>query len=475
MIRTLFLILTFMFVLGAGLVAPFVATLGYVWVDTFQPQAVAYFLLNRIPVAQIMAIAAVGGYFLMDRRSPPRFTLVIGLTAMLVIWVTMTTLLWAELPNDAFGKWTWAVKTVAFSAFIPFVIRSRVQIEAFVQTFVFSLSATLIPFGAKIAISGGGYGRELGLSGGNTGLSEGSTLAAVSVMVIPLVLHLRKHTIIIPKAFAFRQMYLALAAAAVLTTIGTYERTGLIGLIVVGLYMFVQSKNKIGFAICVLAVAATIAYTSSAAWTDRISTITNPESENSALGRILVWKWTLNYVTSHPLGGGFAAYMIDRLEFPSGAVQFGLAFHSIYFEVLGEHGWIGLGLFLGMMMSSLLTLQKARRVARKFESLAWCADLAGALQVALAVLMTCGAFIGIAFQPWLYYLFALSVSVSQYVRRVTLPDSAVRTKIGSRPLPTPARNLGLPQSSRVAQAEPPAAGTGLASSLRTAWRPGTSR
>ena len=60
-------------------------------------------------------------------------------------------------------KWDWAFKTVMFSAFIPLVIRSRVQIEAFVQIYVLTLAANFIPFAAKVLISGGGYGRNLGL------------------------------------------------------------------------------------------------------------------------------------------------------------------------------------------------------------------------------------------------------------------------------------------------------------------------
>ena len=39
------------FVFGA--VAPFILTLGYIWVDTFRPQEVAWFVMNQLPVAQL--------------------------------------------------------------------------------------------------------------------------------------------------------------------------------------------------------------------------------------------------------------------------------------------------------------------------------------------------------------------------------------------------------------------------------------
>ena len=52
------------------------------------------------------------------------------------------------------------------------MIRSRIQIEAFAQTYVLSLAANFVPFGVKTFISGGGYGTNLGLEQGNAGLSE---------------------------------------------------------------------------------------------------------------------------------------------------------------------------------------------------------------------------------------------------------------------------------------------------------------
>jgi hypothetical protein len=61
--------------LGLGIATPFVMTLGYVWVDTFRPQDVAYLILNELPVAFIMGAGAFMTYFLLDRRSPPPLTL----------------------------------------------------------------------------------------------------------------------------------------------------------------------------------------------------------------------------------------------------------------------------------------------------------------------------------------------------------------------------------------------------------------
>ena len=436
MIRSLFVTAIFLTFVGLGVGTPFVLTLGYAWVDTFRPQAVAYIILNQIPVALIMGVLAPFSYLMMDRRSPPRLTLPTALTVMMGCWVTAS-LVWAEMPQEAWEKWDWAFKTVMFSAFIPVVIRSRVQIEAFAQTYVFSLAANFIPFGVKVLISGGGYGRNLGLEGGNSNLSEGGLLSAICLMAIPLALHLARHTQLLPRNRMVAVGYVGLCGLALVTAVGTFERSALVGLVVMGVYMLTRSRHKVLFGCCLVAITLVLVYTMSASWDARITTIQDPTKETSALTRLLVWKWTFNYALSHPFGGGFNAYMVDRIEYPDGQVIFGRAFHSIYFEVLGEQGWVGLGLFLGAAVSAFFGLRRLAKRVRNVPHLAWCADMSDALQTGLAVFMTSGAFVGIAFQPAFWYFIAMSVSLREYVRRAEAPQqtqSGWRARVAASPI-----------------------------------------
>jgi putative inorganic carbon (HCO3(-)) transporter len=418
LVRSLFLAIVYLVFLGAGMAAPFVFTLGYAWVDTFRPQEISMILLRQIPVAQIMGIGAIGGYFFMDRRSPPRVTLMTVLTLLMAIWVTLT-LTWAEDPSLGWVKWDWAFKTVVFAAFVPFAIRSRVHIEAFVQTYVFSLAGNIVPFGLKTLISGGGYGRNLGLMGGNSNLAEGGLLSTICLMSIPLALYLSKHTLLLPRTRLISLGYIGLAGLAVVTALGTFERSALIGLAVLGMFLVVWSRHKILFAIIGAGLGAGLLYLSSAAWLGRMGTISGlGTTEDSGMTRILVWKWTLGYAIEHPFGGGFGAYVASRIEFPDGSVVFGRAFHSIWFEVLGEQGWIGVGLFIGLAALSFFSLRRASRLARTLPDMVWCVDLAHALQAGLVTFLACGTFVGIAFQPMFWYFTALSISLSEYVRRV---------------------------------------------------------
>ena len=423
MIRSLFLLFVYLSFLGLGVVAPFVMTLGYVWVDTFQPQYVAYVILNQFPVALIMGGGAVLSYLALDRRFPPMLTVQSVLQILLAIWMTMT-LLWAEVPGPAFDKWDVAFKGMVFSAFIPLVIRSRIQIEAFAQTYVFALAANFLPFGMKVLMSGGGYGRDLGLVGGNSGLGESGYLATTCLMAVPIMLALSKNTLLMPKIPLVPLGYLGMVMLALITAIGTHERGALLGIAVLGINLFMRSRRKFMFLLLCIPVAFAISDALLDSWTSRGTTMTEYSSENSAFVRILVWRWTFDYSLTHPWGGSFNSFFINSIVIPGdalnpdGSIQFGRAFHSIYFEVLGELGWPGLIMFMMTIVSTMLSLRGMSKKCRKIPELVWLADMADALQTGIVVFMTTGAFLGIAFQPTFWYFVAMAICLRAHLWRV---------------------------------------------------------
>jgi putative inorganic carbon (HCO3(-)) transporter len=429
-LRSIWLLFVYVSFLGLSTSAPFIATLGYVWVDTFQPQSLAYIVLNQLPVAMIMGVVALAGYLALDRRSPPPMTIQTGLQISMAIWICLTTL-WAQVPEAAWIKWDWAFKTVAFATFVPYVIRSRVQIEAFAQTYVLSLAANFIPYGIKVMLTGGGYGVNLGLQQGNAGLAEGGLLSTACLMAVPLAIYLSAHSQLIPKIKGLTLAYWGVAGLAIITALGTYERSALLGLAILGVYMWVRSRHKLGFGIVLAIGACIMMYVGVGAMTSRAA-IGDYKTDGSAQVRLLVWQWTLEFTATHPFGGGFATYLINHLELPgnsdiSAHTEFGRAFHSIYFEVLGEHGYPGIVMFLLLAGSTFFMLRRIAKRARPYPELQWVVGLADALQSGLAVFMTCGAFVGVAFQPMFWYFISMSISLNAYMWRVERQGAASET------------------------------------------------
>lgn len=426
---------------AAALVAPFIAVLGYVWVDIFQPQQAAYSIFSSFPPSLLMAIFAIAIPLAYQVLRPPKDKTIFTLICIFALWTCLTTL-WAYVPLAAWAKWDWAFKVMVFAAFLPWVVRTRLQIEALVHVYCLSMSVHIVAAGTKTILTGGGYGLVLGVVNQNSGLGEGSTFATASLMTLPLCTYLAKYNTIIPAWLQPKYLYFSIATLALIAALGTFARTGLIGLAVLGVgYIFV-TKRKATAVTCMVLVAIAVAYLGSDAWRDRMSTIQNYNSEESAFGRILVWRWTWEFVLDHPVGGGFDVFRLNEIlhydpvndRYTTAKAK---AFHSIYFEVLGEQGFPGLIIYLMLLGATAMKLFNMRRAADTQLNPEWSKDLAGTLLLSLTILSLCGLFIGIAYQAIVFYLFALTSALYSATKENDQPMSDIHARSSSHRIYAP--------------------------------------
>jgi probable O-glycosylation ligase (exosortase A-associated) len=281
----------------------------------------------------------------------------------------------------------------------------------------------------KTILGGGGYQTLSVMGTGNSGLSESSTLALVCVMMIPLVMFLMRHTLLFPKNLLTQGLFLGIVAMSLAAVVGSGARTGVIAVAVMCMLSMLQSKKKLWWlaGLAIVAVVLLNLDLSATRWGERMSTIETYNADSSALGRLKVWEWTLNFVASHPLGGGFNSFLHNRIMFvsPDGVVQYlpegqtgGKAFHSIYFEVLGEQGYVGFAIYFAVVTLALLKLLKLKKTWRDHAGMSWIAGLANALLTSILVFLAGGAFVGIAYQPFIFYMISLTVAIDQYAARV---------------------------------------------------------
>ena len=417
--RSLFLLGVYCAFFFYGLSAPFILVLGYVWVDIFTPQLISYGVLTEIPVSLLLGLAIVLSMARLPSSPDVKLRAITVLTGLLAAWMTAS-LSWAVVPDAAWIKWNWAFKSVAFSCLIPFFFRNRVQIESLIWIIVLSGMGHCIPFGVKILVSGGGYGRSLGLIEANTGYGESSMLAIFAVTLLPMCIYLQQHTVLFKQTKLFKLVLWGFMAAAVLTALGTYARAGLISMGVFGALVFVLSKRK--WLIVLLAAVFTLGVGAfmGEAWTQRMGTIADAGDDSSAMGRVGVWLWTLDFVAQHPLGGGFDVYRINQigLVMTDGKLlqAAGKAFHSIYFEMLGELGIPGLLIYLTLVAAVMLTLLRVRRSANTPER-AWMRNLGEGLMISGLAFLAGGAFIGVGFNSYFYYIGAASAAMANILDR----------------------------------------------------------
>lgn len=439
----------FVYVLGLlalGLRKPFVWVLVYLYIDIVAPQKIGWTLMPILPVSLIAFVAAFAGWLLVDSKEGSRFTFRQGLMVALLVWCTIT-VTWADFPKEAWEKWDWVWKAMVFAIFLPLTLRTRLRIEAAVLTMVLSLAAIAISGGIKTALGGGGYGTLYFFVNDNTGLYESSTIACVAIAAIPLVLWLAKHGTIFPPDWRVRVFAGALIFAALLIPVGTEARTGLLCAAALAVLMLRSVKHRFFYmaGAGVLALAAVPFLPQS--FTERMGTISSHEEDESASTRVAVWTWTLDYVKDRPLGGGFDAYRSNSITYTKPVRQDlgggvttlereqvtdeGRAYHSSYFEMLGEQGWPGL--FLWLLLHGLGVLQMERLRRRYMKRVegdpasqdAWKAPLANALQQAQLVYLAGSLFIGIAYQPFVLMLIAVQCGLWSYLNRVDAPSLSI--------------------------------------------------
>jgi probable O-glycosylation ligase (exosortase A-associated) len=160
-------------------------------------------------------------------------------------------------------------------------------------------------------------------------------------------------------------------------------------------------------------------------WFDRMESIANYQKDESAQGRFDAWRFATKLALDRPfVGGGFRAFY-DRdlfLSYIPDAPTNRNA-HSIYFEVLGEMGFVGLSLFLALGLCALIMTQRTIWLARGRPDLKWAADLGRMTQVSLLGYATAGAFLNLGFFDLYYTILVIIVATRQEVGRVVASAS----------------------------------------------------
>jgi probable O-glycosylation ligase (exosortase A-associated) len=418
--------------LALGLRRPFLFVLAYVYVDTVSPQRLSYFLLNSIPLSLIIALLAIGGWAIVDRKDELRFSVRQGLLLVLLAYAGMTTL-YADFPVDAAEKWDWAWKTVVFAVFLPFTLRTKLRIEAVLLFLTLSAASIIIVGGIKTALGGGGYGVLNLMVDNNSGLYESSTISTVAIALIPIILWLARFGAIFAPDWRVKGFAGALIFACLLMPIGTEARTGLVCIALLGMLMLRDAKRRFLYiAGAGLLGLAAIPFLPSS-FTNRMDTIQGYQADQSAGTRLAVWAWTWDYAQAHPFGGGFGAYRSNHIQVQvvntqsAGDVQMvttqteadeARAYHSAYFEMLGEQGFPGLFLFLLINAIGLVRMEMIRRRYRKRDGEEdWIAPLATSLQHFQIIYMTGELFVGIAYQSFGWLMFAVQIGFDAWLAR----------------------------------------------------------
>jgi putative inorganic carbon (hco3(-)) transporter len=353
--------------------------------------------LSSLNYAYIIAILTCMSWLFSqtEKKQLPLTPLVI-LTLLFSLWITITSWFALAPPQDVWAKWA-TVEKILFMCLVGYALTTT---RDRVNQLIWAVVLTIGLWGVKGAIGGilHGGGNIHGPDGGM--LSDNNDFGLGLILILPLIFYqwqlaTNRH---------IRRGMMVMGFLVTVAVFLTYSRGALIGVCAMGAVFWLRSRAKLTTGLLILALVVSVYSFAPSQWFERMETIQTYGDDNSAMSRINLWKISLRVAEVRPVtGGGFRLTYsptitnnllrgtdLQRLTKPR-------AVHSIYFDALSEHGWVGLALFLMVLGYSWVNCSWLIRHTRDRPDLAWANMLGRMGQAVLVGYGTAGAFLSQAY------------------------------------------------------------------------------
>lgn len=388
--RDLFVTLVVFGVLPAALFQPYIGVLLWSWIGYMNPHRLAWGFAYDFPFALIIALVTMLGLFFSNEIKKIPWTRETKILALFIFWMLITTA-FAVHQHLAWPQFEKIAKIQLMTFITLMIMGRRDRLNYLVWIIVLSLGFYGVKGGIFTLTSGGGYhvrGPLGSFIGGN------NEIGLALIMVVPLMRYLQLQA----KHWVIRHGLTAAIVLSLVAILGTQSRGALLGILAMLLFLILKSRKRVLFLLLIITVAPLAYNFMPESWHSRMASIQTYQEDASAQGRLYAWEFAFNQALDRPLiGGGFEIFAGQRDA------------HSIYFEILGEHGFVGLGLFLCLSFFAWFSGSWIIKKSKKIDELGWARDLAAMLQVSLVGYAVCGAFLGLAYFDFYYHLVAMMV------------------------------------------------------------------
>jgi probable O-glycosylation ligase (exosortase A-associated) len=385
---------------------PWVGILVWSWLSYMNPHRLAWGFAFDFPFNLIVALVTIVSFMASKEKKEMVWTRETIVLLIFIGWMLVTTI-FAFYPQYAWLQWdkVWKIQLMVFLTAL--ILKERQHLHWLIWVIALSLGFYGVKGGIFTIVHGGIYrvqGPEGTFIGGN------NELALALVMVIPLIryLHLQETRKLIK---------IGLASAMVLTgvaAIGSQSRGGLVAMAAMGLFLWIKSRSKFFTGIYIAGAVAIIASVMPQEWYDRMGTIKTYQEDQSAQGRINAWHTAFNVAKDRITGGGFEMWFppVFRQYAPDPSNVRDV--HSIYFEIMGEQGFIGFGLFMLLGLMAWIRARQVIKRCKKDPDNKWASDLASMTQVSLIGYAAGGSFLGMAYFDLPYHLMIILVLAAKF-------------------------------------------------------------
>jgi probable O-glycosylation ligase (exosortase A-associated) len=390
--------------------SPTVGIYYWAWLSYMNPHRLCWGAAYNFPFAQVVAITVFASMAANTKKLfPPLWNSLTITWLMFVIWMMITTLFAINdhVAPDLLDK---VLKVQLIVFLIMFILRSRKEIDTLVWVTFLSIAY----FGVKggiFVIRNGGTGTVWGPS--QSFIAGNNELAVAMLMCMPLGLYLAKVT---GNAWIRRALYvsLPLILAAV---VGSNSRGALLAIGSVLGFAWLKGNNKLLWLAPGILVIPLMFMFMPESWSSRMATIQTYEEDASAMGRLNAWVYSINLANDRFTGGGFYNWSGKTFRIWAPDPTDVHAAHSIYFGVLGDHGWVGLALFLTILLLSWRTANRILKATAGNPEQMWAGDLAKMIKLSMVAYMSGGAFLSLAYFDLPYQLMMMLVLLENLTKQ----------------------------------------------------------
>ena len=397
-------------VVPGGLVAlrhPFVGAMLWTWISIMNPHRLTWGYMYNAPVAMYIGVCALVGLLMTKEKRSPFVGTPVTWLLILIAWMCVTTAFAFDSASSL--RQLEKIFKIDFMVLVTLMlVRTKREMLIFAWVLAFSVAFYGIKGGIFTLLTGGGS-RVYGPSGSY--IEENNALAVALIMTVPLLRFLQTTLV---KAWHKHAMTVAMVLCGV-SILGSHSRGALLAVSAMLMVLWWRGKNKFATGLIMVVAGAAALSFMPPEWWARMDTIQTHE-DNSAQGRINAWMMAVNIAKANFFGGGFSIYNPFVYSIYAPNPTHIVSAHSIYFHMLGEHGFIGLFIFLCLWISTWLSAGWLRKHGRKQVETEWCVQLGSMIQVALVGYAVGGAFLSLSYFDLPYNLMALTTAACAWVK-----------------------------------------------------------
>jgi probable O-glycosylation ligase (exosortase A-associated) len=432
--RDLMMLGAMLFMVPISISSAFGAYLLWEWTAVLSPSYYLFGFMQSVRYNLIFAFVSIG--LLLLGRLTDRGSLRITITSAAVLLFLLHSALSAAFalsPNplneDLFIL---LVKAMVFCLLMPAFVTNRTRVHALLVMLALGLGFHGTVEGLKVLVTGGAH-KPIGVA--TSMMSDNNHFAVAVVMILPLLFYLFRYS----KKRLAQLGFLGVFGLSVISVIGTQSRGGFIALVLAGSWLILSSRHKVLLSVLVLCLAGVVAVSAPASWFERVQTIESADKDASFLARVAAWRVSTAVGLDNPVfGAGFHAIQVQWIwETYRGAgnrigtsneeiTESARAAHSIYFEILGDQGILGLLMFLSLFLVAAANIRAAKKIgARHRVELSWGTDLIVAIGVSLFAYAVGGAGVSLGYFEFFYVLVLLTEVLKQVIEREALALDAL--------------------------------------------------